>query len=582
MTLFSNSAELSADNNNLSFKRKLSLVFDDGLETRVWYNLVDYVIILIIIVSTTEILLSTYPAIVKQYGNSLSLINTSTTILFSIEIFLRIWTCGLVNPRYLGWRGKLKYCFSFYGIIDLLSVVPAYLYILFPFHAGIVKVLKVFRIFRVMKYGSSFNHLKKAIRSKRAELLISAQLLIAVTFILSIILFFVENRAQPKVFVDIVKTLLWSFSKYINDPAGLAGFVPITFIGKSIASLIGVLGIAIFAVPAGLIGSGFLEVINNEKKKEEINSNIQNIISSFKNLPCRITNLFFPPIYQRIETIKAKLDITDDDILKAIRFSPNLRTRNLASAESPNREKSDVIVIEYFPVNTSYGYFIDRKSNITIVNPVGRSEAGISFFAYHTANLGGFNYISNEFYSLNELKSEYIYGFYNIEPDLPPCEDFEKYKNDILSVAKTEKDWIIFLLSSAGYVGKEVFDADFHFAFGGEKGEENLDFENCTINDVDTFKNFYIGFKQTLKETFNKNTATHKYYGNVNPKTFSLKLHKMTEANVLSVRISWEVTCWSENITNGIIKLLAEELNKYLESDKSKVLQMNDYSKRLF
>ena len=563
------------------FKQDLSLVFDDGLDTKVWNNYVDYAIIATILISTCEILLSTYAPAVVAYGNWLASISIITTILFTVEIIMRIWTCSIVNPAYIGWRGKLTYCISFYGLLDLLAILPFYVSLIFPIHLGVIQILKVLRVFRIMRYGKSFGHLRDAIQSKKSELLVSMQFLTVITAILSIVLFIVENHAQPKVFDSVVTTMLWSFSKYIGDPAGFGGFVPVTLIGQIIASIVGILGIAIFAVPAGLIGSGFLEVMEEEKKKEEIETNIKSIQTGYKNKLCKVTNLYFPPRYQRIETIKAKLDFTDEEVLKTIRNCQNFRSRNLATAETPHRKKEDVLVIEHYPVNTVYGSYEDKGSNITIVNPAGRSEVGISYFTNHLANLGGFNYVSNEFFALNELKEESTYGFYNIQPDLPPCTAYEKYKSDILALSKTQNDWIILILSSDGGIANVPYDADFHFLFGGNKGDESLDCIGSTITDVTRFKEFFLGFSELINSQYGRKATTHKYYTNTNSKNIAVHLQKETDANILTLRVTWDVSCWDERV-NGIIILLAEQLKKHIDTSNSKDLNLIDYSKRHF
>jgi len=564
-----------------SFKQKLALVFDDGLDTKVWSNYVDYAIIVTIVVSTCEILLSTYTPIVVAYGQWMAVISIITTLLFTVEIGLRIWTCGTVNPIYIGWRGKLKYCSSFYGLTDLLSILPFYVSLIFPFHSGFIQIFKVLRVFRIMKYGKSFTHLRDAIQSKRSELLVSLQFLTVITAILSIILFIVENHAQPRVFDSIITTFLWSFSKYIGDPAGFGTFVPITFIGQIIASIIGLLGIAIFAVPAGLIGSGFLEVMEEEKKREEIEQNVKYILAGFRNTLCPSTKLYFPRRFQRVETIKTMLDFTDDEVLNAVRSCPSLRSKNLATAETPHRKKEDAIVIEYLPVNNEYGCCFDRGSNVTIVNPSGRSEVGIGYFTYHLANLGGFNYVSNVFFALNELQDDRVYGFYNIEPDLITCSAFEKYKRNILSLGSKKTDWIILFVSSNGGLIDVPYDANFHFLFGGKKGDESLECIDSTINDTTKFKEFFLGFSDSINKQFNRKATTHQYIANTNAKNIAFHLKKETAANIMTVRVAWEVTVWDEKV-NGIIKLLAEQLKIHLEISESKELNLADYLKRKF
>ena len=91
--------------------------------------------------------------------------------------------------------------------------------------------------------------------------------------------FFVENKEQPDVYNNGWKAVVWAFNQYIKDPGGLANTPPISMVGKLIAVAIGILKIAIFAVPAGLIGSGFLQAVNAEREKENL-KNISDTIMS--------------------------------------------------------------------------------------------------------------------------------------------------------------------------------------------------------------------------------------------------------------------------------------------------------------
>ena len=96
-------------------------MFDDNLRTKQWQNYVDYVIIGLIILSTVEVFLSRYDGIVEKYGKWLHFVDYFTTIFFTIEVSLRIWCADLLDEKYKGFWGRVRYCFSFYGLIDILS-----------------------------------------------------------------------------------------------------------------------------------------------------------------------------------------------------------------------------------------------------------------------------------------------------------------------------------------------------------------------------------------------------------------------------------------------------------------------------
>ena len=148
------------------FRQELNRVFDDNLHTKQWHNILDYVIIGLIILSTLEVFLSTYDSIVERYGVWLHVVDYLTTIFFTIEVSLRIWCADLIDPKYKGFWGRVRYCFSFYGLIDILSTYPFYLHFFFPVPYVALKALRIARLLRIFRYMKAFNVLSRAMRAK--------------------------------------------------------------------------------------------------------------------------------------------------------------------------------------------------------------------------------------------------------------------------------------------------------------------------------------------------------------------------------------------------------------------------------
>ena len=422
-----------------NFKKQLARVFDSDLRTRQWENYADYAIMGLIVISTIEVFLSTYDGIVEKYGKFLHFIDYFTTICFTIEVSLRIWAADQISPKYKGFWGRVRYCFSFYGLIDLLSTFPFYvnLFVQVPYMA--IKVLRIARLLRVFRYVKAFNILSRAIKAKRQEMVVSLQFLAIVTLILSFILFFVEHNVQPEVYDNGWKSVVWAFAQYIGDPGGFADTPPITLIGRLIACVIGVLGIAIFAVPAGLIGSAFTEVMDEDSKTEELKKNSHRINDFMLVKSIKRAGIFFPAKNISIGDLQLELGLADAEIIKAVSNSKNLRLKNLANAISSG-PKTDIIVINQFHVNTLYGSHVDRDSSVTIVNPLGRGDNGLSFFDWHIAQIGGFNYVANELFSRTHSDVNFRCNFYTVdEPNNP---SFKTFIDDITH-GKGKNDWII-------------------------------------------------------------------------------------------------------------------------------------------
>ena len=152
-----------------TFKERLGVLFDDNLTTplpRV-KNVVDYIIIGLILISTLEVFLSTFSDIAEHYRPVLNFIDILTVILFTIEIALRIWSADELDERYKGFWGRVRYCMTFYGLIDLISVVPFYINLLLPTPYMALKIFRVFRLLRLFRYMSTSILLFEAVSSKK-------------------------------------------------------------------------------------------------------------------------------------------------------------------------------------------------------------------------------------------------------------------------------------------------------------------------------------------------------------------------------------------------------------------------------
>ena len=555
-----------------SFKKQLARVFDNDLSTKQWENYVDYAIIGLILISTIEVFLSTYDGIVEKYGKLLHFIDYFTTICFTIEVSLRIWAADQIAPKYKGFWGRVRYCFSFYGLIDILSTFPFYvnLFVQIPYVA--LKVLRIARLLRIFRYVKAFNILSRAIKVKREEMVVSLQFLAIVTLILSFILFFVEHNAQPEVYDNGWKSVVWSFAQYIGDPGAFADTPPITLIGRLIACVIGVLGIAIFAVPAGLIGSAFTEVMDEDSITEEqiMNSHRINEFMLVKSI--KRAGVFFPAKNMSIGDLKLELGLTDAEIIKAVSNSKNLRLKNLANAISSG-PKADMIVVNQFYVNTLYGSNIDRGSSVTIVNPLGRGDNGLSFFDWHIAQLGGFNYVANELFSRTHSDVDYRCNFYTVdEPNNP---SFKAFIDDI-TCGKGKNDWIIVI---AGEQIVKNSPYDFHFELGGDRGEMSFDFDDCIPWNRSLAKQLYEDFSKTIEETVQLKTDLHTVQPKVAEKNLARYLKTQTEANVLLLTTSYDLMVFKKNVYEAIMNV-AKVLSRNLETRKPQGLHLEEYSVR--
>lgn len=439
-----------------AFKKDLACVFDDNLHTKKWHNIVDWVIIALILISSLEIFLSTFEGVSEQYGGVLRFVDVFTTVVFTIEVTLRIWVADVVNPKYAGFWGRVRYCFSFYGLIDCLSTYPFYLSFCMKIPVAALKILRIARLFRIFRYMKSFRILGKVIIAKKQELSISLMFLCILTVILSFLLYYAEHDAQPELCENGWQTLVWAFAKYLGDPGKIADFPLATVGGQVIASIVGLLGIAIFAVPAGLIGSGFVEVLEDERHSEALDQNKLKLHNAFERVLDRYTGYQIMPQFLSLVDVQARMKMKENDVFEAVESSSDFRFINVAATVPVDRLPQDKLAVEAFHVNTKYGCVIDRGSLVTIVAPSNVADPIIGHFAYYLAKIGGFNYVGREIGRSHPYFSFYSNSSNHIHSDYPI------FLSDIERLSSREGSWVIAMLAASG-ANEPEYPTQVHF-----------------------------------------------------------------------------------------------------------------------
>lgn len=542
------------------FKKKLARVFDNDLRTKQWENYPDYVIIGLIVISTLSVFISTFK-VSPLCERVLAIIDLITVMTFTIEVSLRIWTADELDERYKGFWGRVRYCCTFYGMIDIISTYTFYVSLFLPLQYSVFKSLRVVRLLRGFRYMHSFRLLRQALSSKAKEMWVSLQFLVIVTLILSFVLFFYENHAQPEVFDNGLRSLVWAFAQYIGDPGGFADTPPITFVGRIIASIIGLLGIAIFAFPAGLVGAGFSEAMEEEKRKKEIAKNTQKLNMAFERRLDRPTGFYVVPQYLSICDIQTIMRLKIDDIFDVVESSNNFRLINLAVTQTIDEHPQDKIAVEHFLVNRPYGYCIDRGSKVTIVSPSSLMDPCIGNFSYYLALIGGFNYISREHGELQPYRSYYSFADrYNHEENLP------LYMEDLERLTSRKDSWTLTPMVASG-ANEPSYPTVFHFSIGGAKGDERFEGENLMVKDLAAYRSFYDDITRELERKYAMASDHQRYHNTSSPNIFARKYEqgKGSENNII-LRIAWSACLWDSRRIS-IVKTLADALNRHFEKD---------------
>jgi len=207
----------------------------------------------LILVSVITFSIETIPNLSEQTKFWLDVIELFSVIVFTVEYLLRIY----VSDR------KLSFIFSFFGVIDLLAILPFYL--AFGVDLRSLRALRFLRLFRVLKlvrYNKAMNHLIRAISSAKEQIFLFIFITIILIYFAAVGIYYFENEAQPDKFTSIFDSLWWAIVTLTT--VGYGDVYPITIGGKIFTFFILLIGLGIVAVPTGIISSALTQSVDSE------------------------------------------------------------------------------------------------------------------------------------------------------------------------------------------------------------------------------------------------------------------------------------------------------------------------------
>lgn len=204
----------------------------------------DIALILAILGSVAVVVLDSVPGLQARYGEAFRSAEWAFTLLFTVEYLLRLWSA----------RSATRYARSFYGVIDLLSILPTYLITLFP--AGrfltAVRILRMVRVFRVLKlanYTREAGTLSRALRASRYKITVFIITVLSVVVVVGSLMYVIEGPASG--FTSIPIAIYWAVVTLTT--VGYGDIAPQTALGQTLAATLMIMGYGIIAVPTGIV-----------------------------------------------------------------------------------------------------------------------------------------------------------------------------------------------------------------------------------------------------------------------------------------------------------------------------------------
>ncbi|MHA7647786.1 ion transporter [Nitrosopumilus sp. S4] len=222
-------------------------------------------IITLIAVNVLVVIIETEESVLDEYGYFFTPFEVFSVLVFTAEYISRIMLCKL-NPKYNKSRyGILRFLVSPMMLVDLAAILPFFL----PFVVAdvrfirIIRLLRLFRLFKLARYSEPMQTLGDVFRAKAGDLAVAFFILFIVLIFASSLMYHAEHEAQPAVFSSIPASMWWGIVTLTT--IGYGDVYPVTVPGKLIAAGVAVIGIAVYAIPTGIMASAFTEELRKKK-----------------------------------------------------------------------------------------------------------------------------------------------------------------------------------------------------------------------------------------------------------------------------------------------------------------------------
>jgi voltage-gated potassium channel len=231
--------------------RLRKIVFETDTKAGLYF---DITIQILIAVSLVSFSIETLPGLSDSTYDLLANIEFVIVIIFSIEYILRV----ILSER------KLSYIFSFFGIVDLVAILPFYLSGSISLQSlRALRFIRIFRILKIARYSKAISRIGKALAMAKEELILFGFLTLILLYLSAIGIYHFEHDAQPEVFKSVFDSLWWAVATLTT--VGYGDVYPITIGGRTFTFIVLMLGLGVVAVPTGIISSALSAVRRAEK-----------------------------------------------------------------------------------------------------------------------------------------------------------------------------------------------------------------------------------------------------------------------------------------------------------------------------
>ncbi len=251
----------------MNLRKRAAELLEQGHNTDRPSRILNQLLILLIGLNVIAILLESVRSIYERYQAGFWAFEVFSVGVFTIEYVSRVWSSidmkELKDDRPV--IGRIRYILSPLALVDLIAILPFYLSLWFPLDLRFLRVLRLLRLFKLTRYSPALSAMLDVMQ-RETEALLSAFVILILMLVLSAGgIYLLENDVQPEFFGSIPDSMWWAIVTLTT--VGYGDVVPITPMGKILGGAIGLIGIGMIALPAGIMASGFAENIHDRRER---------------------------------------------------------------------------------------------------------------------------------------------------------------------------------------------------------------------------------------------------------------------------------------------------------------------------
>jgi voltage-gated potassium channel len=246
-------------------KQRVNDILDVSGEVRRPTGMIDYALLALILLNVVSVILETVEDWGETYGEAFFLFEIASVIIFTVEYLLRVWSCTQASSRRFRHPilGRLRYMATPLALIDLLAILPFYLSFAIGVDLRFLRVIRLLRILKITRYSVAFETFLAVLRAQKGPLISAGLLMSIVLIIAAAMMYMVERTAQPEAFASIPHAMWWALVTLTT--VGYGDITPITGAGRVVGGVVTVLGLLMYALPAGIIASGFMQELRKRE-----------------------------------------------------------------------------------------------------------------------------------------------------------------------------------------------------------------------------------------------------------------------------------------------------------------------------